>query len=364
MKVTLLSENLQRALALTNKAVSSKNQLPVLSYVLVKAEGERVTVSSTDLEIGVETSFAASILEEGATCVPARLFLELVNSLPQDKISLTTKDGALEIVSRKTKTVLQTYPQEEFPQLYEEKGELLAQLEKGGIKETFGKILFAASAETTRPALSGVLFKKAGDQFIVVATDGYRLSLDMLKNQGKGLLEHLLIPARMLREALGIFEEGETKIYLSPKNNQLILEQEETLVIGRAIDSEFPNYEKIIPTDTATEVHVDREELLKAVKVCAIFAREAANIITLSLQKTSMVVSAQSSSLGENTVEVESRLTGEENQIAFNAKYLQDVLGNTADNDIVFSMTGPLNPGVFRIQGNPHFLHLIMPIRT
>lgn len=364
MKVTVLSENLQKKLSFANKAISPRNQLQILSHVLLETRGENLIISSTDLEIGIEVSIPAQIEEEGAVAVPARLFLELVAALPQDKILLNSKDGSLEIVSKKTKTVLQTTSKDEFPLLYEEKGQKVAVFSKGDMKTTFGRILFAASSETSRPALSGVLFQKSEKKFIVVATDGYRLSFDEIPEQGKESFEKLLIPARILREAIGVFEDDETNLYLSPKSNQIIFEQKDTLLIGRTIDAAFPDYEKVIPTDSASIALIDREELLKAVKICAIFAREAANIITFSLFKDKIVVSAKSPSLGENTVDVEARLTGEENQIAFNARYLLEALSNLQDPEISFSMTGPLNPGVFRIAGNDHFLHLIMPIRT
>lgn len=364
MKVTLLAENLQKKIALANKAISTRNQLPILSHVLLEAKEEKLMVSSTDLEIGIETSCPAEVAEEGATTVPARLFLELVNSLPMDKVVLETREGSLEITSKKTRTVLQTVPRDEFPLLYEEKGDMVAQFVKGDMKTAFGKILFAASSETTRPALSGILFQKKDGQFIVVATDGYRLSLDEIPGNGEGGLEKLLVPARLLREAVGMFEGAQTNVFLAGKSNQIIFEQDDTRLIGRTIDAEFPNYEKVIPTDSATIAVFDREELLKAVKISAIFAREAANIITLSLTKEKILVSAKSPSLGENTVDVEAKLTGEENQIAFNARYLLEALSSIPENELSFSMTGPLNPGVFRMQGNSNFLHLIMPIRT
>lgn len=364
MKVLILAENLQKKLSFANKAISSKNQLPILSHVLLEAKGDLLTISSTDLEIGIETSLPAQVEQEGATTVPARLFLELINSLPQDKISLETKEGSLEVISKKTKTLLQTTPRDEFPMLYEEKGDKVAVFTKDNMKATFGKILFAASIDSSRPALSGILFQKKDDTFTIVATDGYRLSLEEIEESGEKAFDTLLIPSRLLKEALNIFEDEETSLYLSGKNNQIIFEQDGTLLVGRTIDAQFPNYEKVIPTDTTTVVNVDREELLKAVKLCAIFARDAANIITMSLQKDGVVVTAKSTSLGENTVLVEGKLTGEENQIAFNARYLLDALSNIVENDITLSMTGPLNPGVFRIQGNTHFLHLIMPIRT
>jgi len=364
MKVILLAENLQKKLSFSNKAISSKNQLPILSHVLLETKGEMLVLSSTDLEIGIEITIPCEIIEIGSVAVPARLFLEIANSLPQEKITLETIDGKLEISSKKTRTVLQSSSKEEFPLLYENKGGKVASFSNGSLRKTFGRILFAASVESTRPALSGVLLKRQGEQFVVVATDGYRLSLDMVPAEGKDEpFESILFPARFLREAIAIFENNDVSLFLSKENNQIIFEQNDTLLIGRTIEAEFPNYEKVIPTDTASKVLVDREALLRAVKACAIFAREAANIITFSLKNDAITVSSKSPSLGENTVEVEAKLTGEENEIAFNARYLLEALSIFQENDISFSMTGPLNPGVFRIEGNDQYLHLIMPIR-
>lgn len=364
MKVILLAENLQKKLSFSNKAISSRNQLPILSHVLLETKEDTLVLSSTDLEIGIEISLPCEVMQQGAVAIPARLFLELSNSLPQEKITLETVDGKLEISSKRTKTVLQTSPKDEFPLLYEEKGEKVATLTQGNLKKTFGRILFAASIESTRPALSGVLLKKQENEFVVVATDGYRLSLDKIPSQEKeGSFQNILFPARFLREAIAIFENEDVDLYLTTKNNQIILEQGETRLIGRVIEAEFPNYEKVIPTDTASKVQLDRETLLKAVKACAIFAREAANIITFSLKSDAVIVSSKSSSLGENTVEVEAKLTGEENEIAFNSRYLLEALSVIQENEISFSMTGPLNPGVFRLEGNDNYLHLIMPIR-
>ncbi|HEX7042517.1 MAG TPA: DNA polymerase III subunit beta [Patescibacteria group bacterium] len=365
MKVTLLSENLQKKLSLSNHAISSRNQLPILSHVLLDTKDERLYIHSTDLEIGIQTSIPAQIDEEGSVAVPAKLFLELISSLPQDKITLETVDGSLQIKGKKTKTIIQTSPKEEFPTLFEDKGDKILSFEKGKMKNIFGKIVFASSPEATRPALTGVLIKKTEKGIVVVATDGYRLSLEEVVSENNSFLEKaVIVPSRLIKEAVSLSEDGEINLFVSTKNNQLIFEEENTLLIGRVIDSEFPNYEKVIPTDVATKVYIDKDELLKAVKVCSIFARETANIITLSLQKEKIVVRAKTPSLGENTVEVDAKLVGEENEIAFNVRYILDALNNIPDSQITFEMTGPLNPGVFRLDGNNTFLHLIMPIRT
>lgn len=173
----------------------------------------------------------------------------------------------------------------------------------------------------------------------------------------------MIVPARVFREMIQSKDAEEVAIYISKEKNQVLFKEQETILVSRLIEAEFPNFERIIPPDHASETAFDREELLKAVKICSIFARDAANIIKLSLKKNMIIVSSQTPSLGENTVDVEAKLTGEENEIAFNARYLLDVLSSLEKDELVFQMTGPLNPGVFKIKEDMSYLHLIMPIR-
>lgn len=269
--------------------------------------------------------------------------------------------------SKKTKSSFQTIQATEFPKLYEEKGELLASIKLTELRKDASLVVFSASTDTVRPALSGILMKSEGEGFLFVGTDGYRLSLKHHAGATGGSLseQELLVPARVLREVLSLKEiDEDISLYVAKNSNQVIFEQKDFLLIGRLIQGDFPKYEKIIPTDHGSQLSFDREELLKAVKICSIFAREAANIVKLTLQKDKVIVSSQTQSLGENTVDVEATLVGEENEIAFNAKYLVDALSNIDKETLVFEMAGPLNPGVFKIKDDTTFLHLIMPIRV
>lgn len=372
MKIHILSENLQKKLPFINRGISSKSQLPVLLNFLIETKEGKLFINSTDLEIGIQIEIPANIEIEGGTTVLAKTFLELINTLPTGKITIETKDKLLEVSTQKTKSVFQTIPKEEFPSLYEEKGEELARISKASLQKDFAKVIFSASTDTDRPALSGVLIKNNPDleNISIVATDGYRLSIEQLKQspktQNEELLEKpLLIPSRVLKEVLAVKDEGEEVImYITRKNNQVLFQSGGTLIVGRLIEAEFPQYEKIIPKESITQFFFDREELQKAVKICSIFAREAANIVKFTLKKDAIIVSANIPSVGENTVEVEGKLVGEENQIAFNARYLLDLFSNLEENEMVLEMTGPLQPGVFKIKGDSSFLHLIMPIRV
>ena len=153
-------------------------------------------------------------------------------------------------------------------------------------------------------------------------------------------------------------------MYASAEKNQIVFSTPDTTLVGRLIEAEFPNYEKIIPQDSSTKTIFQREDLQRAIKAGYVFARQTAGIDKISIKKNKIIVSANAPSVGQNTIEVDAKTTGEENDIAFNARYLLDFLSNTTSEEISFEMTGPLNPGVFREQEDPSFLHLIMPIRV
>jgi DNA polymerase III subunit beta len=367
MKLNILTVNIQTKLSFINHAISPKAQIPILLNVLLETEKDKLKISSTDLEIGVEVYVPSEIEEEGSITIPAKTFIELINTIPDEQVTLETVGDTLLVKSKKTKSVFQTIKSDEYPKLYKERGEKIATLNQNHMHKDFASIIFAAATDTTRPALSGVMMKNEEGGFLLVATDGYRLSLKHHKTDSKNAksLNTYIVPARVFRELMSIKEEDqEIEVFASVETSQILFSQGETVLVGRLIEGVFPNYEKIIPSDFSTNVEFDREEMLKAVKICSIFARDSANIIKLTLQKNKIIVSSQSPQVGENTVTVDAQLKGEENEIAFNSRYLQDILSGLENKDLVFEMTGPLNPGVFKIKDDTSFLHLIMPVRV
>lgn len=371
MKLHVLTENLQKKLSLLNRAVSSRTQLPILNNILIETEGGRLKMSTTDLEIGIVVEIPANIEKEGATTVPARIFSELISSLPQEKITLEIIGNNLIVFTKKTKSSIQTINREDFPKIYEDKGEEMIVVKTKDLYEDLIKVVFAVSVDMARPALSGVLLKEEDKGFLIVATDGYRLSLKHhvvlggKKEQINTQEKPLLIPGRIMREFISSkTDEEETTLYVSNKNNQILFSQKNSTIVGRLIEAEFPNYERIIPTDFATRVLFDRREMQQAVKTCSIFARETGNIIKINTKKDKIIISANTPSVGDNTVEVEGAVSGQENEIAFNARYMLELFSNIEDETMVFEMMNPLSPGVFKIEKDLSFLHIIMPIRV
>lgn len=366
MKITVSADQLQKHLSFVSHAVSVRSQLPVLSHILIEAKDGRVTLCATDLEIGIETSFSVNVEKTGGITIPAKLFLDLINSFPAEDIILLSDETKMTIKGKKIRSNIQGMNKEEFPSLYEERGELILTLPAERTKKYLSRVVFAAAVDTTKPALNGVLFQKKEDELHFVATDGVRLSLQKVAIQKESMVSDkaLIIPARVMKEVLNLREDISISLFAAFSTNQILFEQGENILLGRLIEANYPPYEKIIPVDFSTKVVFDRQEMQKAIKTAAIFARETANIIKLSFKQDRIIISANTPAIGENVVEVEAKLHGEENEIAFNAKYLLDLFANIDDETMSFEMTGPLNPGVFKIAEDASFLHLIMPIRV
>jgi DNA polymerase III subunit beta len=239
MRLLISTDILQRKLSFLNHAVSNKSQLPVLQNILLEAKNNTVTLSSTDLEIGIETICQVEVQEEGGITVPTKQFTELIHSLPVETVSLETKDLSLLVKSKKTRSTFQTISQEEFPKLYEEKGILIAKMKTETLLHDIASVVFAASQDNTKPALSGILVKQEKEGFLLVATDGYRLSLKRhtvaaALNEEVETDAAMIIPARIFKELLAIKDgTDEIALFISKGSNQVVFECGETLLIGR-----------------------------------------------------------------------------------------------------------------------------------
>jgi len=371
MKVSLISENLQKRILFVSHAISTRSQLPILLNFLIEAREGKITISATDLEIGIMVDVPAKTEKEGSVTVPAKTFVEIVGTISPGKINLEVTQEGLVLTGEREKTIFQTTPADDFPKLYEDRGKQVMVLKKETMEKDFSRVVFAASPDSERPALSGILIREESNGFLLVATDGYRLSLkkNALQSAKKARAEEavsILVPSRVIKELIQMEKDsgdGDVRVYTSKEKNQIIFFQNDTTLIGRLIEAEFPSYEKIIPTDFSTKTIFERNDLQKAIKAGYVFARQTAGIIKLSIERNRVLVSANAPSVGKNLIEVEAKTTGEENEIAFNARYLLDFLSNSTSETISFEMNGPLNPGVFKETDDSSFMHLIMPIR-
>jgi DNA polymerase-3 subunit beta len=369
LRATVLANHLKEGLSFSSHGISSRSQLPILLNFLIQAQNGRLIISATDLEVGLIVKIPAKIEDEGAVTVPAKTLFDLISSIEEEKVDLEEKDGSLHLKGAHVSASFPTMSAADFPKLYEDKGEKQAEIDKKIFDKEVGRVVFSSSLDSGRPALSGILIKKEEKDLVMVATDGFRLSLkSKFSLGGKTTIEKsLLIPSRVVKEILSIKTDEnnpQISVFASSKNNQVVFEVGDYTVVGRLIEAEYPAYEKIIPDDFTTSAVFDRLSAQNAVRACSVFAREAANIVKIAVSKNQIKFSASASSVGEDEVEVEAKTEGEDNEIAFNARYLLDLFSNVDSEQVEFQMTGPLNAGVFKIPGEKDFLHLIMPIRV
>lgn len=364
MRTTFLLENLLGKTSLLNSAVSPRAQLPALAGILIETGKGKVRFSSTDLETGVVCEIPGATEEEGKSLVLAQPFLETITSLSEEKITIQREEKETSVSGKKFHAKISSLDETEFPKIIEEKGEKIMEVGKDEGKKTFGRVAFAAAQDAARPAFSAVLIKQERGMTQVVATDSHRLSRVVIKKGGRQKDDQALIPAKIIKAQISQKDTDAISLFVSRKNNQACLEQNNDLLVGRLIDAEYPEFQKIIPADSSTRAEFDKEEMQSAIRTASVFARDNANIVRFSVKKDRISLFAKSPTLGEENIDIEAKTTGEENEIAFNSRYLIELLQNSGAETMIFEMQGPLNPGVFKILGDDSFIHLIMPIRV
>lgn len=363
MRLEFLIENIEKPLSLIGKFIPVHSQIPILSNILLEATKQGFYISATNLETGVRIKVPARVEEDGATTVPGKQFVEALSSLPKDKVLMSQEKDSLKIKCRNNIITFQTIARDEFPNIFEQKGEKVHTFSGEEIRKTFEKLTPAASIDDSRPELTGILISQKDGAIDFVATDGFRLSLKKMK---KGKLfedrESIILPARLIIEAMTL--PGETSLYIYKKGNQVILENEETILVGRLINGEFPNYERVIPASFKTSVTLDSQEFLQKLRLTSVFARDAANIVKISVSNSKVKMIARSSGVGEGEAVIEGEQEGEDNEIAFNIKFLMDLLKNVTGKTFVMELSSPIEPATFKIPEDPDFLHIIMPVRV
>jgi len=366
MKLVVLQEKLHSILPFVTKGVSTKTQLPILSNVLLATDQGRLRITATNLETSLSVWIGASIEEEGAITVPARFFQELISSFTKEKIELKSDETKLELVCGESSASLSGIPASEYPQPPELKRDEKISLDTGILEKGLTFVSIAASTDESRPLLTGINLLPKKGKLLMVATDGYRLSIKEIPEEPR-LTKNVVVSARALGEVFRLATSesaARVEMCFSRSANQIAFLLENAEVTTRLIDGDYPPFERIIPAGFTTQVVFDRTELLRAVKFAAVYAKESANIIKFTVSDGGAVVSANTPQVGENKTSLTVKTEGEGGEIAFNARFLLDLLSVFPEESVVFEMTGPLAPGAFKSLNDPSYLHIIMPVRV
>ncbi|MBN1873464.1 MAG: DNA polymerase III subunit beta [Anaerolineae bacterium] len=367
MKLSCLQENISKGLGIVGRAVPSRTTMPILGNVLLATDHGQLKLAATNLELSVVNWVGARVETDGAVTVPARNFIDLVNSLPQDQVDLTLDEETLSLAltCSSVKASFRGISAEEFPMVPEpQEGDGFA-VESGDLRKGLVQVTFAASTDDSHPVLTGVLAEFNEDTLTLAAADGFRLSVQNIP------LIHpvpqpfsVIIPARALSELMRIIGNDDEPLTISTtrQHNQILFQFTDTVLNSQLIDGNFPDYRRIIPPSHGTTVVFGREELLQACKRAAIFAREAANIVTLAITPGQVLVTADSAESGQGSTTLMANVEGGELEIAFNVRFMIDVLSALDTPQVALELNTPTSPGVIKAIGDDAFIHVVMPM--
>ena len=369
-------KDLFEGLQTVGKAVATRSSLPILTHVRIAAKDGKVSMMATDLEMWMEHTLPGiGITEDGAATAPARNFTELLAAMPDADVSLTVEDetNTLHLRCLKANYKLLGLSADEFPLLPQVKEDSRFVMDRETLRDAIKQTIFATSGDETRAILTGVLVVFQGDSLKLVATDTHRLAVrDCPVKEGTGSAS-AIVPSRAMHEVLRIVgnEPGDVVVTLSGNQIQFQIEDEKgskTTLISRLIDGQFPNYERVIPAQATKTLTLAREPLAAAIKRASIVARDSASRVVLRTTEDGdrLTITAESGSVGNAYEEVEVARTGDDTpvEIAFNAKYLADVLNVLDTEGLHIELTEPLRPGVIRPTDISDYLCVLMPMQV
>ena len=374
MRLSCLQENLNPGLAVVARAVATRTTLPITQNVLISTDQSRLKLSATNLEIAISTWIGAQIEEEGAITVPARLFTELASSLPEERIDLSTtseQPTSLDVRCARFESQINGTDADDFPPIPTVESGLVGNVEAEVLREAITHVAFAAATEDSRPVLTGIKVEIEGDGFTFAGADGFRLAVFKGKlAQPASEDVSFIVPARALLEVGRLItgQEQPVEFTVTPSKGQALFRLENVEVVTQLIQGTFPNYSQLIPQSYDTKVVVDLQEFLRATRTAAIFARDGSGIVRVQVtggtdgSPGKLSILSRAEEVGENQGEIDANVEGDEAKIAFNSKYLADVLGVLEESEVALETTTPSSPGVLKPVGNDKYIHVVMPM--
>jgi len=372
MKLTITQAQLAYGLGIVSRAVSPRSTLPVLNNILIATDEGRLRLSATNLELGITCWIGAEIKEEGSITIPARIFFDLVNALPGGKVnlSLTARTQTLNIHCGTSNFDIKGIDSQEFPPMPSPDLSSGVELNVADFKDMIHQVGFAASSEEARPVLQGVLMEINDNEISLAATDGFRISVrtaELSTSQDNPV--KVIIPARSLSELARVATDGNETVTMivPPDRGQAIFHMKNAELVTQLIEGNFPDYRAIIPRSFKTRTVISTNEFLKACRQAEIIAREGNYVIRLNLQPQesapgTIEFSTQSEEMGSGEVVVDANIEGPELLIAFNVRFLSEVLEVIGTPNTILETNANNTPGLLSPVGNDNFRHVIMPM--
>jgi DNA polymerase-3 subunit beta len=362
LRIRVSRDELAAKLAVVARGVSTRTAVLVLGGIQLRAEGEKLHLAATDMEVSLRAAVDAGVIGEGTAVVPGRLLLDISRSLPEGEVTIEHKpEEAVVVVSCGTALYrLHTYSTEDFPRLPEVDESSLHTVEREALVETIGRVSRSASRDESRPVLTGILVRFEPGKLVMAATDSYRLAVKETPVTGTLPELEAIIPARALKE-LARIASGSDEIQLGVQDNHVVFGSDGTWLTTRRIDGQFPNYRQLLPEQFEHEVPLPREEALEVVRRVSLMAQRNSPI-RLRFADGELTVRAITQDVGEAAESLPVPYNADPLEIGFNAEFLRDGLDSVDSDSITFKLISPLRPAVLEGESDD-YVYLIMPIR-
>ncbi|MDI6602495.1 MAG: DNA polymerase III subunit beta [Patescibacteria group bacterium] len=373
MKITILKEKLKEGINIVERITQKSLTLPILNNVLLKGEKTFISLTTTNLEIGLRWWSLAKIEKEGEIAIPAHLFATLIGFLPNGPIELETDGLFLNIRAKEYKSRIKGFNPEDFPLLPQVSREEKINLNSQVFCQALSQVFDIASSSLARPEISGIFFHFQKEQIRIVATDSFRLGEKKIFSQLSLAKEYsFILPQLTAREIINVFseKEGELRIYFSP--NQVLFESmlsetnhPQIHLISRLIEGDFPDYQAIIPKKYETQVILSKNEFLNQIKSASLFSGKVNEVkLNISTQKEKVEIFSQNPDLGEYKGALPGKIKGKVLSISFNHRFLIDGLLKIKSPEVIFELTSEEGPAVLKPVGQEDYLYVVMPIKT
>ena len=370
MNVSCLQETLNRGLGIVGRAVATRTTLPITQNVLIATDQGRLRLTATNLEVAISTWIGSTVEEEGEITVPSRLLSEFVGSLQNERVDMvtTTQPHAMTLNCARNQARIIGTDASEFPPIPTVEDGVTAKVSSRALRAAIAQVVFAAASEESRPVLTGVKMEIDEDRFTLAAADGFRLAVHhgSLQESAGDAIE-VIIPSRTMTELNRLLgDDDETvEMVFSSSRGQSLFRFKDVEMMSQLIQGSFPNYSQLIPERYTTRAGLQVDECLRAARTAAIFARDSSGIVRLHIQPGepgALQVLARADEVGENSAELDAEVEGDEAKIAFNARYLMDVLGVIGTDRVALEVTTPSSPGVLRPKDTENYIHVVMPM--
>jgi len=365
MKVAVKVKNLLKAVSICSRLVTNRSSLEVLGNILIETDKNTLKLSSTNLDLAITTKIGAKVEKPGKISIPAKLLGELIGSISEDTLQLIADESNLTIKGANIHSRLNGVSASEFPTLPKMTNVKSIKFDAQELKSNIEKVLASVSADESRPVLAGIFFSMEDKKITLAGTDSYRLS-EVKSNTTNTDSINCIIPARTATEMLRLISfEDVADIELKIGESEISFIIGESQIISQLTEGKYPDYQKIIPSSSATTIQCDKDKLVEAVKVSSVFARESSHGISLKVVKDNLTIEAQTSDVGENTINIAVTKSGKDTTININAKYITDILSVIPGKTISIGINDKLDPLLLAPAGkNGQETHIIMPLRS